>query len=55
MRIGFILKVKKHMIEEYKLRHKNVWPDMQQALRETGWGNYSLFLREDGKIGRAHV
>ena len=50
MRIGFILKVKKHMIEEYKLRHKNVWPDMQQALRETGWGNYSLFLREDGML-----
>jgi len=23
---------------------------MQQALRETGWHNYSLFLREDGML-----
>ena len=50
MRVGFILKVKPHMIEEYKRRHRNVWPDMQQALRETGWHNYSLFLREDGML-----
>jgi L-rhamnose mutarotase len=23
---------------------------MQAALRETGWGNYTLFLREDGLL-----
>jgi L-rhamnose mutarotase len=23
---------------------------MQAALRETGWGNYSLFLRDDGLL-----
>ena len=50
MRVGFILKVKKQLIGEYKRRHQNVWPDMQQALRETGWHNYSLFLREDGTL-----
>jgi L-rhamnose mutarotase len=50
MRVGFILKVKKNMIEEYKRRHQNVWPDMQKALRETGWHNYSLFLRDDGML-----
>jgi len=50
MRVGFILKVKKQLIGEYKRRHRNVWPDMQQALRETGWHNYSLFLREDGML-----
>jgi len=27
-----------------------VWPEMQAALRETGWGNYSLFLRPDGML-----
>ena len=27
-----------------------MWPEMQQALRETGWGNYSLFLRSDGML-----
>jgi L-rhamnose mutarotase len=50
MRVSFILKVKKHMIEEYKHRHQNVWPEMLLALHETGWHNYSLFLREDGML-----
>lgn len=49
-RIGFILKVKKDRIAEYKERHAHVWPEMLQALRETGWGNYSLFMREDGLL-----
>ena len=25
-------------------------PEMRQALSESGWGNYSLFLREDGLL-----
>jgi L-rhamnose mutarotase len=50
MRVAFILKIKKDKIEEYKRRHSNVWPDMKQALRETGWHNYSLFMREDGTL-----
>lgn len=49
-RVGFLLKVKADRLEEYKERHRNVWPEMQQALRETGWGNYSLFLRDDGLL-----
>lgn len=49
-RVCFLLKVKKDRLEEYKERHKSVWPEMLQALRETGWRNYSLFLREDGLL-----
>lgn len=49
-RIGFVLKVKANRIDEYRKRHKAVWPDMLQALRETGWTNYSLFLRDDGLL-----
>jgi L-rhamnose mutarotase len=49
-RICFLLKVKNDRLEEYKVRHAAVWPDMLQALRETGWHNYSLFLREDGLL-----
>ena len=49
-RIGFLLKVKKELIPEYKERHKNVWPEMQEALRRTGWHNYSLFMTEDGTL-----
>lgn len=49
-RICFVLQVRPERLEEYKERHRNVWSDMQAALRETGWGNYSLFLREDGLL-----
>jgi L-rhamnose mutarotase len=49
-RIGFLLKVRQDMLEEYKAHHKEVWPEMKEALRRTGWHNYSLFLAEDGLL-----
>jgi L-rhamnose mutarotase len=50
MRICFLLKVRQEKIEEYRARHAHVWPEMLDALRETGWRNYSLFLRPDGLL-----
>lgn len=49
-RVGFILKVKKEFIEEYKEHHQNVWAEMQAALSDCGWHNYTLFLRDDGLL-----
>ena len=49
-RVCFVLQVKPERLQEYKARHASVWPDMLQALRETGWHNYSLFLRTDGLL-----
>jgi L-rhamnose mutarotase len=49
-RVCFLLQVRTDRLEEYKQRHRAVWPDMLQALRETGWTNYSLFLRTDGLL-----
>jgi L-rhamnose mutarotase len=49
-RICFVLQVKPDRLAEYKERHRAVWPDMLAALRETGWHNYSLFLRPDGML-----
>jgi L-rhamnose mutarotase len=49
-RVCFLLKVKPERIAEYKERHRTVWPEMLEALRETGWRNYSLFLRPDGVL-----
>lgn len=49
-RICFVLQVKPERLEEYKRRHSHVWPEMLNALRETGWSNYSLFLRDDGML-----
>ena len=46
----FVIRVKKERMEEYKARHAAVWPDMLQALSDSGWRNYSLFLRSDGLL-----
>ena len=49
-RVGFLLKVKQDKIAEYKKHHEAVWPEMLDALRRTGWHNYSLYMREDGLL-----
>ena len=49
-RYCFQLQVKPDRIAEYRERHAAVWPEMVQALAETGWHNYSLFLRPDGLL-----
>lgn len=38
-------------MNEYISRHANVWPEMLNALSETGWHNYSIFIDEaDGTL-----
>lgn len=49
-RICWTLRVKSEYLEEYKELHRDVWPEMQEALRRTGWHNYSIFLRDDGLL-----
>lgn len=49
-RVGFVSRVAPEHIEEYKARHREVWPQMQAALRRTGWRNYSIFLAPDGQL-----
>ena len=49
-RVGFLLKVRQDKIEEYKKHHAAVWPEMLDALRRSGWHNYSLFMRDDGLL-----
>ena len=46
-RVGFRLKLKKDLLDEYVERHREVWPEMLAALSATGWTNYSLFLDRD--------
>jgi L-rhamnose mutarotase len=49
-RVCFLLQVKPDRIEEYRARHRAVWPRMQEALQKTGWRNYSIFVRDDGLL-----
>ena len=49
-RVCFLLRVRPERLDEYKARHREVWPDMLDALSATGWTNYSLFLDDDGLL-----
>lgn len=49
-RLSFLLKVREDRIEAYKRDHRNVWPEMLDAIRRAGWKNYSLFMRKDGLL-----
>jgi L-rhamnose mutarotase len=49
-RFCFLLQVRPDLLDEYRERHRAVWPDMLAALRNTGWRNYSIFARPDGLL-----
>ena len=49
-RYCFLLQVRPDLLAEYRARHAQVWPEMLHALRDTGWRNYSLFVRDDGLL-----
>lgn len=48
--VCFTLQVRPDRIAEYRRRHAEVWPQMQQALWEAGWRDYRLYLRDDGLV-----
>jgi L-rhamnose mutarotase len=49
-RACFTLQVRPDRLAEYRARHAAVWPEMLHALRDAGWQDYQLFLRDDGLL-----
>jgi L-rhamnose mutarotase len=49
-RVCFTLQVRPERLDEYRRRHAAVWPEMLRALRDAGWRDYQLFLRDDGLL-----
>ena len=49
-RVCFLGRIKPDRLDEYRARHREVWPEMTKALQEAGWGNYTLFLADDGLL-----
>ena len=47
-RVCFQLQFDPTNLPQYIEDHRAVWPEMQQALVNCGWHNYSLFYRPDG-------
>lgn len=42
-RTGFVLRVRADRIEQYIEAHRNLWPEMREALRSAGIRNYTIF------------
>ena len=49
-RVCFRLRVRADRLDEYRARHRDVWPQMREALSRAGWRDYSLFLDDDGTL-----
>lgn len=49
-RVCFLSRIKPDRLEEYRARHRAVWPEMVRALHDAGWRNYSLFLTAEGVL-----
>ena len=45
-RYGALLKVKPEAIEEYKVYHQAVWPEVLAIITASNIRNYSIFLRD---------
>jgi L-rhamnose mutarotase len=49
-RIGFKMKLNPGMVEEYKKRHDELWPELHELLKNNGISEYSIFLDEETNI-----
>ena len=49
-RACFVGRIRPDRLDEYRARHREVWPEMTAALRASGWANYTLFLTDDGLL-----
>lgn len=50
MRYCFISRVRPDRLAEYREAHAAVWPEMLEALRDSGWRDYRLYLSGDGLL-----
>lgn len=46
-RVAFKMKLFPGFEEEYKKRHDEIWPELQQLLKQSGISEYSIFLDEE--------
>ncbi|CAF2581910.1 unnamed protein product [Rotaria sp. Silwood2] len=45
-KVAFTMKLKPNVINEYKRRHDEIWPELVALLHEHGISDYSIFLDE---------
>ncbi len=45
-RVGQIIRLKPEAEAEYKRIHAKIWPEIEQAIRDAGIRNYSIYLKD---------
>ena len=45
-RVAFTMRIKPGTEEEYRQRHRRVWPELLADLKRAGCQNYSIYLRD---------
>lgn len=50
-RTGFVLRVRPDRVEEYVDAHRQVWPEMLEALKRAGISNYTIFRAGNQMFG----
>jgi L-rhamnose mutarotase len=46
-RLAFKMKLNAGQLKEYKKRHAQIWPELQELLRASGIHDYSIFFDEE--------
>jgi L-rhamnose mutarotase len=49
-RFAFKMKLKPGMMQEYKRRHDEIWPELAEVIRAAGISDYSIFLDEETNV-----
>lgn len=49
-KVCFLLRIKPQAVDDYVDRHINVWPELLEALHNSGYRNYSIFVEDDGLL-----
>lgn len=50
VRVAFKMKLNNGFEEEYKKRHDELWPELEQLLKSAGISEYSIFLDAEPNI-----
>jgi L-rhamnose mutarotase len=50
MRFAFKMKLKPGFEDEYRKRHDALWPELNQLLKSSGIGDYSIFFDRETNI-----
>lgn len=48
--VCFLMHLRPERVDEYLTAHREVWPEMLDALRRHGWRDYSLFVKPEAAL-----